>query len=62
MGIDTKNSVVYSEGQLIATIGLEDVVIVSTKDSILVCKKDRVQDIKDLVQKLQNDEIFQKVL
>ncbi|WP_129724113.1 mannose-1-phosphate guanylyltransferase [Xylanivirga thermophila] len=62
VGIDTKNSVVYSEGQLIATIGLEDVVIVSTKDSILVCKKDRVQDIKDLVQKLQNDESFQRVL
>ncbi len=56
VGIDTKNCVIYGDGkQLIATIGLSNVVIVSTKDALLVCPQDRVQDIRDLVDKIEKE-------
>ncbi|CAM4411686.1 NTP transferase domain-containing protein [Paenibacillus alkaliterrae] len=52
-GIDTKNNVIYGESdQLVATIGIEDLLIVSTKDALLVCSKDRTKDIKKLYELL----------
>lgn len=58
INIDTKNSIVYSGGRLVATIGLEDVVVVETKDAVLVCKKDRVQDVKKVVEELKSQRRF----
>ena len=55
LSLDTKNSVVYSSGRTVATLGLDDVVVVETADSVMVCKKDRVQDIKKLVEKLESE-------
>jgi len=54
---DSKNSFVYSSSKIVATIGLEDTVIVETEDAILACKKDRTQDVKYIYDKLkqQND-------
>ena len=53
IGLDTKDCVVFSEGQTITTIGLSNVVIVSTKDSVLVCNMDSVQNIKLLTDELE---------
>lgn len=47
------NSYINSEQRLIAAIGLDDVVIVETKDAILVANKDKVQDIKSIVNQLK---------
>ena len=57
MDEDSKNCLVYSSSKLVATIGLEDTVIVETEDAILACKKDRTQDVKHIYEKLkeQND-------
>ena len=52
---DTKNSYVRTEERLIATIGIDDLVIVDTKDALLVAAKDRVQDVKTIVQKLKDE-------
>ena len=54
---DSKNSFVYSSSKLVATIGLEDTVIVETEDAILACKKDKTQDVKYIYNTLkeQND-------
>lgn len=54
---DSKNSFVYSSSKLVATIGLEDTVIVETEDAILACKKDKTQDVKYIYNELkqQND-------
>lgn len=54
---NSKNSFVYSSSKLVATIGLEDTVIVETEDAILACKKDRTQDVKHIYETLkkQND-------
>ncbi len=44
----TKNSYVYSESSLVTTIGVKDLVIVQTKDALLVAHRDAVQDVKKL--------------
>jgi mannose-1-phosphate guanylyltransferase len=41
--------------RVIATVGLEDVVIVDTEDALLVCPKGRVEDVKRLVERLERD-------
>ena len=57
MDVDSKNSFVYSSSKLVATIGLEDIVLVETEDAILACKSDRTQDVKKIFDTLkkQND-------
>lgn len=54
----SKNSLVYSSSKLVATIGLEDTVVIETEDAILACKKDRAQDVKHIYEtlKLQHDD------
>ncbi len=47
-GIDTSNAIIYSPDKVVTTIGLEDIVIVNTKDAILICKKDRAQEVKEI--------------
>lgn len=49
----SKNSLMYSSSKLVATVGLEDMVIVETEDAILVCKKDKVQDVKQIFETLK---------
>jgi len=53
--LDTHNCILYGEKRLIAALGVEDLIIVETEDVILVCKKDRDQDIKLLIKELQKD-------
>lgn len=50
---NSKNSFVYSSSKLVATIGLEDTVVVETEDAILACKKDCAQDVKQIYETLK---------
>ena len=50
---DTSNSLIHGGERLIATVGLDNVVIVDTKDALLVACKDKVQDVKKIVEKLK---------
>jgi mannose-1-phosphate guanylyltransferase len=50
--IDTHRTLIYSE-RLVATIGLDDLVIVDTDDVLLVCHRDRAQDVRELVEELK---------
>ncbi|RCU43280.1 mannose-1-phosphate guanylyltransferase/mannose-6-phosphate isomerase [Corallincola holothuriorum] len=55
---DTKNCLIHglseNEGQrLVATVGLEDIVIVDTKDAVMVAHKDKVQEVKQIVETLK---------
>ncbi|WP_322032483.1 mannose-1-phosphate guanylyltransferase/mannose-6-phosphate isomerase [Paraburkholderia sp. J76] len=45
----TRSSIAYSEGRLIACVGVDDIVVVETPDAVLVANKSRVQEIKQLV-------------
>jgi mannose-1-phosphate guanylyltransferase len=50
---DTKDCYVQSEYKLITTIGLEHMMIVETDDAILIADKDKVQDIKAVVEEIK---------
>ncbi len=55
IGVDTASSLVYSSHRLIATVGLNDMIIVDTDDAVLVCPKDRAQEVKRLVDALREN-------
>ncbi|HEY2399435.1 MAG TPA: mannose-1-phosphate guanylyltransferase/mannose-6-phosphate isomerase [Steroidobacteraceae bacterium] len=50
---DSNGNYLYAESRLVATVGLQDHVVVETKDAVLVAPKDRVQDVKKLVTRLK---------
>lgn len=54
INIDTTNCISYSSGKLIATVGVDNLVIVETGDAVLVCHKDRAQDVKKIVETLKD--------
>ena len=51
----TKNALLIAQQRLLATIGIEDVVVVETRDAVLVAHKDRVQEVRDVVERLKAD-------
>ena len=53
LSLDTKNSYLHSHGKLLTTIGIDNVVVVSAKDSVLIADKNKVQDVKTLVDLLK---------
>lgn len=55
--IDTCNSIVVSEDKLVALIGVENLIIINTPDVVLVCRKDRDQDIKKVIESLERNDM-----
>ncbi|OPX86718.1 MAG: Alginate biosynthesis protein AlgA [Pelotomaculum sp. PtaB.Bin104] len=51
--LDTNNSYVYSPNRTVALIGVEDLIVVNDNDCLLVCHKDKAQEIKKAVQILR---------
>jgi len=51
--LDSKNSIMYGDRRVVATIGLTDMVVVDTPDATLVCPKSRAQDVKKVVEVLK---------
>ncbi len=57
--IDTKNSYVYAPDSLVAVVGLEDVIVVQEGNTILVCKRDRAEEIKAVVGEITRRKLDQ---
>ena len=53
---DTSNSLVYGNHKLIVTIGVNNLIVVETDDAILICPKERAQDVKDIVEMLKHQQ------
>lgn len=54
MSVDSVNNLVYSyTGKLIATIDVNDMIIIDTEDCLLVCSRDRAQDVRQIVEQLK---------
>ncbi len=51
---ETTNSYLYAGSRLLAVIGLNDHVVIETKDAVLVAPRDRVQDVKSLVARIKS--------
>ena len=53
-GLDTSGCLIYgSKNKIIATIGLDDMVVIDTKDALLICPHGRAQDVKKIVESLK---------
>ena len=50
---NVKNSLIYSQKEIVAVSGLEDIILVETEDAIMACKMDKSQDVKNLYTKLK---------
>ena len=50
LDMGSQNSVLFADRRVVATIGLNNMVVVDTPDATLVCPKDRAQDVKGIVQ------------
>lgn len=51
--INTSNCIIYSEDQLVTTIGLSNMIVVSTGDALMVCPKEKAQDVRKIVDELK---------
>lgn len=50
----TENCLLFSHAQkVLATVGLKDMVVVDTEDALLVCPKDKAQDVKKLIEEIE---------
>jgi mannose-1-phosphate guanylyltransferase len=49
---DVERSLIFSPKKLVAAVGISDVIVVETEDALLVCRRDRAQDVKKIVDEL----------
>jgi len=54
---DSEGSLIYNPRKLTALVGVKDFIIVETKDALLICKKGRSQDVKAIVEKLEEQKL-----
>lgn len=53
MTVDTRNSYIFAENKLVTVIGVENLIVVETKDAVMIAAKDRVQEVKQIVDQLK---------
>jgi len=51
---DSAGSLVYSPGKLVALVGVHDLIVVETKDALLICRRGQSQDVKKIVDTLES--------
>ncbi|MDM2827706.1 mannose-1-phosphate guanyltransferase [Citrobacter sp. Cpo089] len=53
ISLKTQNSYIYAESGLVTTVGVKDLVVVQTKDAVLIADRHCVQDVKNVVEKIK---------
>jgi mannose-1-phosphate guanylyltransferase len=53
VNIDSGSSIVYGNGKLVALVGVWDLIVVNSDDALLVCSKERAQDVRRVVDELK---------
>lgn len=61
IAVDSRNSYAYAR-RLVALVGVDDIVVVETDDAVLVARKDKVQQVKDVVALLKQEQRSQAAL
>ncbi len=56
---DTNNCYIDSDEKFIAALGIENLIIVNTEDALLICSKDRAQEVKELVELMKRKKLDQ---
>lgn len=52
VAIDSSDCLIHADNRMVATVGVSNLVIVSTPDALLVCDRERCQDVKKVVEQL----------
>ncbi len=55
VAVDSRNNVIESRARVVALVGVEGLAIVDTGDALLVCRRDRSQDVRQVVERLRKD-------
>ncbi|MFH0988390.1 MAG: mannose-1-phosphate guanylyltransferase [bacterium] len=55
--IDSKNNYIDAGSKLVATVGVEDLIIINTDDAILVCRKGQSQDVKEIIDYMRRKQM-----
>jgi len=53
--IDSRDNYVFAETGLVATVGLDNLIVVQTKDAVLIASKNQSQEVKSVVNQLKSD-------
>lgn len=53
--LESKNNLVYAKSKLVSLLGVENLVVVETKDALLIANKEQVQNVKNIVQILKDN-------
>lgn len=59
---DVENSIILGNKRMIAAIGIRDMLIVDTQDVVMICPRDRSQEIKELVKKMSLNEEYERFI
>lgn len=51
--LDTHDCIIYGTDKMVAAVGVSDLIVVQTQDAVLICPKDRAQDVKTVVETLK---------
>lgn len=55
IGVDTERSLIFGGRRLIATLGVEDLVVVDTDDALFICRRERAAEVRRIVQQLEQE-------
>jgi len=55
LAVDSSGSYIRAENRLVATVGIEDMIVVETADAVMIADKNHVQDVKKIVNKLKKE-------
>jgi len=58
---DSRDCIFYAQNRLVATLGLNNAIVVDTPDATLVCHRERAQEVKDLVSELHRQNLVESV-
>jgi len=57
IGINSRNNLLFLDKKIVATVGIQDMLIIDTPDALLICPKDDAQGVKQIVQALKDQEL-----
>lgn len=60
VALNTDNCIIVSEDGIVGCVGIKDLIVVKTPDAVLVCPRDRAQDVKKIVRELKASEEWKK--
>jgi mannose-1-phosphate guanylyltransferase len=52
VSLDSSGCLIYVDAKVVATVGVHNLIVVSTPDALLICDRERAQDVKKVVEEL----------